>query len=412
MRERNIVGLDIGTSNVRCLVAQVKDEKKQPQILGVGQVPSFGLRRGVVVDMEETVKNIVGAVEAAERTSGVSIEEAIVNVGGSDIESRQSKGVIAVSRADGEISVEDTERAISAASAISLPQNREVIHVLPQRFTVDGQEAIKDPVGMNGVRLEVDVLIVDSSTPNLKNLRKCLDEAGLDPLKFVVSPLAAASSVLTKRQKELGCLLVDLGGGTTGLTVFEEGDILHTNVLPIGGSHITNDIAILLRTSVDVAEKVKLEFGSCLPEEIDRKEMIDLKKLGGEEKSSRRETAEIIEARVAEMAELINKELKKIDREGLLPAGVILVGGGAKLPGLCDLMKEKLKLPVQIGFPSEFEGIVEKIDDPSFSVVAGLITSLFKKTTPSKGGANLGLNLPSFGMTVGKMKKWFKGFMP
>ncbi len=412
MREQNIVGLDIGTSNIRCVVAQIKDEKSKPQIMGIGHSPSFGLRRGVVVDVEEAVKNIVAAVESAERTSGITIEEVIVNVGGSDIESRQSKGVIAVSRADGEISHEDTKRAVSAAAAISLPQNREIVHVIPQRFTVDGQPAIKDPVGMSGVRLEVDVLLVDSSTPYIKNLKKALEEAGLDVSSLVVSPLAAATAVLTKRQKELGALVVDFGGGTTGLVVFEEGDILQTKILPVGSSHITNDIAILLRTSVDVAEKVKLEFGTCLPGDIDRKDMVDLEKLGGEGKHSKKELAEIIEARVAELAELINEELKKIDREGLLPAGVILVGGGAKLPGLCDLMKDKLKLPIQIGFPSEFDGVVEKIDDPSFATAAGLITWLAEGTEP---GRNKLLNLPllpSFGGTVGKMKKWLKEFMP
>lgn len=414
MREQNIIGLDIGTSNVRCVVAQIKDGKAKPQILGIGQVPSFGLRKGVVVDVEEAVKNIVTSVEGAERTSGVNIEEAIVNVGGNDIAARQSKGVIAVSRADGEISQEDVARSISAASAISLPQNREIIHILPQRFTVDGQEEIKDPVGMNGVRLEVDVLMVDASSPYLKNLKKSLDESGIDIKNLVVSPLAAASSVLTKRQKELGSLVLDFGGGTTGMAVFEEGDILHTKILPVGSSHITNDIAILLRTSVDVAEKVKLEFGNCVPGEVSKKEVIDLEKLGGQGQHSKYEVAEIIEARVLELAELINKELKEIDREGLLPAGVILVGGGAKLPGLCDLMKEKLRLPVQIGFPSEFEGVVEKIDDPAFATAAGLISwFLQNQERGQKGRMNINMpSLPSLGNSKDKIKKWFKGFMP
>ncbi len=413
MREQNIVGLDIGTSNVRCVVAQFKDEKTKPQILGIGQIPSFGLRRGAVVDVEEAVKGVAAAIEGAERTSGFTIEDALVNVGGSDIEARQSKGVIAVSRADGEISREDTGRAVSAASAISLPQNREIIHILPQCFTVDGQDAIKDPVGMSGVRLEVDVLLVDGSTPYLKNLRKCLDESGIESPDLVAGPLAAASAVLSKRQKELGALVLDIGGGTTGLAVFEEGEILHTMVLPVGGASITNDIAILLRTSVDVAEKVKMEFGTCLPGEVNKKEMINLEKLGGEGEYSKHEVAEIIEARVAEMAELVNGELKKIDREGLLPAGVILVGGGAKLPGLCDLFKEKLKLPAQVGFPSGFDGVIEKIDDPSFATAAGLILWAFREEQDRGGKNSFRMpHLPSFGHLVNKIKKGFRGFMP
>ena len=413
MREQNIIGLDIGTSNIRCIVAQIKDGKSKPQILGIGQTPSFGLRRGVVVDVEEAVKNVVTAVETAERTSGINIEEVVANAGGSDISSRQSKGVIAVSRADGEISPEDISRAISAASAISLPQNRETIHVLPQRFTVDGQEQIKDPVGMNGVRLEVDVLMVDVSSPYLKNLRKTLDESGLDPQALVASPLAAAVAVLTKRQKELGVLVLDFGGGTTGLAVFEEGDILHIKILPIGSAHITNDIAILLRTAVDVAEKVKLEFGNCVPSQVAKKEMIDLEKLGGEGQYAKQEVAEIIEARVSELADLINKELKEIDREGLLPAGVVLVGGGAKLPGLCDLLKEKLRLPVQVGFPAEFEGVVEKIDDPAFATAAGLIGWFLQGREENKNNKTINLpSLPSMGHSINKIKKWFRGFAP
>jgi cell division protein FtsA len=410
-KEKIIVGLDVGTCNVRVAVAQVKNGM-QPQILGVGKAISAGMRKGVVVDIEETIKNIKEAVQFAERISGVPIERVFVGIGGSHISCRMSRGVIAVSRADGEISQEDRERAISAASAISLQPNREILHVLPRRFIVDGQEAIKDPVGMRGVRLEVDALIVEGSTPFIKNLIKCVRESDLDEAGLLLTVLADSHAVLTKRQKELGVLLLDLGGGTTGLTVYEEGDILHCQILPVGNMHITNDIAIGLRTSIEAAEKIKLEYGSVLPDAIGKKDMIDLTRIGeAEGQASRQQVAEIVEARVSEILDLVNKELKKIDRAGLLPAGAVLVGGGAKIPGLVELTKEKLKLPVQIGYPQGLEGIVDQIDDPGFATVCGLILSALSDEIKTEGRRSFD-NLTDVWSTVDKIKDWFKGFAP
>lgn len=412
-REKIIVGLDVGTCNVRAVVAQARDEFK-PQILGVGKALSGGLRKGVVVDLEEVVKNVHEALQLAERISGLQIEEVFVGLGGSHISCRPSRGVIAVSRADGEISEEDKTRAISAASAISLTPNREILHVLPRRFTVDGQDAIKDPVGMSGVRLEVDALIIEGATPYIKNLIKCVREADVEEEGLLLSCLADSQAVLTKRQKELGVLLLDLGGGTTGLAVYEEGDILHCQILPVGGMHITNDIAIGLRTSIDTAEKIKLEYGSALPENVGKKEIVDLSHLGETDgQVSRLQVVEIIEARVSEILDLVNKELKKIDRAGLLPAGVVLVGGGAKLPGLVELAKEKLKLPVQIGSPRGLEGIIDQIDDPEFATACGLILSALSDEVKTEGGRSTFENLTdNVGPTVNKIKKWLKGFAP
>ncbi len=412
-REKIIVGLDVGTCNIRAAVAHQVRDGFSPQILGVGKAVSSGLRKGVVVDLEETTKNIKEALQLAERISGVQIEQVFVGIGGSHISCRLSRGVIAVSRADGEISEEDKARAVSAASAVSLAPNREILHILPRRFTVDGQTAIKDPVGMNGVRLEVDALIVEGATPFIKNLIKCIREADIDEAGLLLACLADSRAVLTKRQKELGVLLLDLGGGTTGLTVYEEGDILHCQILPVGSMHITNDIAIGLRTSIDAAEKIKLEYGSALADSIGKKEMIDLARLGeGDGQVSRLQVAEIVEARVSEILDLVNKELKKIDRAGLLPAGVVLVGSGAKLPGLVELTKEKLKLPVQIGFPQGLEGIIDQIDDPGFATVCGLILSaLSDEIKPESHGAFEGIT-DNIGPTVSKIKKWLKGFAP
>jgi len=412
-REQIIVGLDVGTCFIRTVVAKVRADQTKPQVIGVSQIPSFGLRKGIVVDIEEAVKNITQSVQEAERSSGLSIERVYVSLSGNHIIPKISKGVVAVSRADGEVSQEDVSRAINAASAISISQNREILHVLPRNFSVDNQDGIKDPVGMSGVRLEVDALIIEGATPFIKNLTKCISEAGLEVEELILSPLAASRAALSKRQKELGVLALDLGGGTAGLTVFEEGDIIHSCVLPVGSSHITNDIAIGLRGSIDLAEKVKLEYGSALAVEINKKDTIDLSKLGLEEKAiiSRVQVAEIIEARLSEILELVNKELKNIDRQGLLPAGVVLLGGGAKIPGLVDLAKEELRLPAQVGFPLELEGVVDEVDDPAFATAIGLVLWGMDNRMKTAGR---GIALPQLSITptISKIKNWLKGFLP
>jgi cell division protein FtsA len=415
-RQKIIVGLDVGSSNIRAAVAQAPKEEGQPfQILGVGQAKAQGMRKGVVADIDETIKNIKEAVRNAERTSGLQIESAIVSLGGDHLSCRNSKGVIAVSRADGEISKEDTERAVSAAAAISLGANREIIQIIPRQFSVDNETPIKNPVGMSGIRLEVDVLIIDGCGPYIKNLVKCVDEAGVEIEALVPSPLAAARSVLDKRQKELGVLVLDIGGGTTGFSVFEEGDVIDNCILPVGSGHITNDLAIGLRCPIDVAEKIKLEYGSVLSDEINKRDTINLEKLGGEAGHvSRQKVAEIIEARAAEIFELAHKRLKQIDRAGLLPSGVVLVGGGAKLPGLVDLAKAKLRLPAQIGFPIHFEGVVEQVDDPSFAAVLGLIlwSGEASEDLRPRRARLFNLSLASGAPIFQKFKNWFKGFLP
>lgn len=411
-RDNILCSLDIGSNNVRAVVAQAVFGQDKPQILGVGVAPSFGLRRGVVVDIGETVRSIKQAVDEAEKSAGISIDNALVNIGGNHISCRSSRGVVAVSRADGEISEEDKERAIKAAKAISIPQNRELLHVIPRYFMVDEEKFIKDPVGMSGVRLEADTILIEGATPSIKNLAKCLQESDISIDNLVLSGLAAAKSVLTKRQKELGVLVLDFGGGTTGFTAFEEGDIMHTCVLPIGGSHITNDLAIGLRTSVDVAEKVKLEFGSALPSAISKKENVDLSKLdaGEEENISRKYVAEIIHARLNEIFDLANKELKRIDRQGLLPAGVVLAGGGAKMPGIVEMAKEELRLPIQVGYPIGVEGVLNRVDDPSFATAIGLILWGFQEY----GGTMARRKNPfaDFNKSFANLQKWFKAFIP
>lgn len=402
-----IIGLDVGTAKVRVVVASIKGkEELKPRIIGVGESNSSGMRKGVVVDIEEMTKSIKRAIEQAERSSGISVERAYVSIGGSHIKAKISKGIVAVSRADEEVSESDVLRAINNASAVSLDPNREVIHVIPREFSIDGQEGIQDPRGMTGVRLEVDTLIVDGLSPYIKNLRKCLSNAGVEIEGLVLNVLAASQSVLSRKQKELGVLVLDLGGGTVGMTIYEEKKLVHIHVLPIGSAHITNDIAIGLRISIEAAEKVKLNYGSCLSEEVSKKDTIDLSKIDEKEEGivNQKEIAKIIEARIEEICSLVNKELKKIDKERLLPSGVVLVGGGSKTLGIIDLLKQRLKLPVQMGYAQGINGLVDKVDDPCFATAIGLIFwALEMRDQPT---------LPSAINTIEKIKRWFRNFLP
>ena len=415
-----IVALDIGSSNIRTVIAQVIPEGK-PRIIGIGSVFSEGMRRGVIVDLEDVSKSIKDSIERAEKMAGVAVRDVYVSVGGSHINSIETRGVIAVGKADGEVTEDDVERVIEASQAVSLSYNQEILHIGPQKFILDNQEGIKDPVGMNGVRLEMQGILITGFSPHLKNLSKCIYNAGFEISGFIVAPLAAARAVLNKRQEELGVALVDVGGGTTSLAVYEERELIHLAVVPVGAGHITNDVAIGLRTSIDVAEKIKIEYGSALPSEIGKQEQINLSEIDSSEEGSvsRHHVAEIIEARMEEVLIMIEKELKKINRSALLPAGAVMTGGGAKLQGIVDVAKETLKLPAQVGFPTELSGLIDKVDDPSFSVAVGMILWGIENDTVnipndidgSKNGfgKNVLNNLPMKEMTD-NMKKWFKKF--
>ncbi len=411
-RDSIIVGLDIGTQFVRTTMVQLSEEAESLDIIGVGVAPSAGIRRANVVDVDETVKAISSSIEEAERVSGMPVSTAFVNVSGNHIESENSRGVVAVSRADSEIGREDTNRAVEAAKAVAVPPNKEIIHVIPREFIVDGQEGIKDAIGMNGIRLEVEAHVISASTPSIKNLTKCVYQAGIDVDELVYSGLAAGSGVLTKRQRELGAVVIDIGAGVTDVAVYEEGDVLHSAVIPIGGGHISNDIAIGLRTDTDIAERVKLEYAHAIPKEVREKEEIDLASLthGESQKVSRRLIAEITEARVLEILTLVRKELRKIDRDGKLPAGVVLTGGTSKLPGIVDATKDFLGLPTQVGFPREFGGMVDKVDDPSFATSVGLVVWGMENSESHRTNS-LFSNLPG-GRYIDKVKSVVKNFLP
>ncbi len=410
------VGLDIGSSNVRTVIAQKFEDEEKPRVMGVGIVPSAGVRRGIVADVEETIKSISGSIENAEKTSGIAVSKAIVSVGGVHITSQESQGVIASGRADGEINSEDVARALTAAETVSLPSNMEIIHTIPRSYTVDDQKNIKDPIGMNGVRLEINALLILGSTPFIKNLSKCVYQANVEIEDLVFSALAASKAALNKRQKELGVVLVDIGGGTTSLAVYEEGELVQVGVVPVGGGHITNDIAIGLRTSIDVAEKVKINYGSALPSDISKKDQVNLAEIESSEEGgvSRRHVAEIIEARLEEIFTMVDKELRKTDRSGMLPAGAVIVGGGAKLPGVVDLAKKVLRLPAQTGFPVELGGIIDKVDEPGYVTAVGLALWGMEDVSDRSAGIKIpGIDgLPRVGQTVDKMKEWLRKFLP
>ena len=399
-----LFALDIGSCNIRAVVGEILPNLPL-QIVAAHVSEAQGIRRGQIFDIEDAANSIQTNIEEIEKKIGERPTEIICSIGGSHIQSTASRGVVAVSRADGEVSQEDVDRVIKAAEAISLPKNKEILHVLPRQFILDKEEGIKDPRGMHGVRLEVEAEVIFGFTPYINNLVKSVEEAGIGVKNLVFSTLAGSEAVLSKRQKELGCLVLNLGGGSTGLCVFEEGDLLSASVLPIGASHITNDIAIAFQLPIDVAEKLKLKYGFAQINDISKKEEINLKEVEGEEKVIlRRKLAEVIEARNIEILELVGKDLKKIGRERLLPGGVIVIGGGAKMPGIEELIKKELHLPCQIGFPKDVEGIVDKIDDPSFATAVGLLIWDLKEEKPQRK--------IKIGKTFSRIKRWIEGILP
>lgn len=366
------VGLDIGTSTVRCVVGMFDHNNgNRPSIIGHGQAPNHGMRRGTVVHVDDVAEAILHAVTEAERISGKSIKHATVNVNGPHVSGLNSQGVIAISTANREITAEDRLRVEEAATIVSLPANREIVQFFAKNYSLDGQHNIKEPVGMHGVRLEVDAHIVTASSPNLRNLDQALEKAEIQPTHHTVSGLAASEAVLTRQQKEAGVGLVDIGAGTTNLIVFEDGEVQYVAVLPVGGQHLTNDLAIGLKTDLDVAEQVKLKHADLRPDAKKAKVTV---KVGDKNHDFDPDTiAMIVEARTEELLELVDKELQKIKRARKLPGGMVLTGGTAKLPGLEDLAREKLQLPARVGKLRGVGGLVDTVEDQGFITAVGLM---------------------------------------
>ena len=407
-------GLDIGSSSIRVVTLERQPDNSW-QVIGVAERPAEGVAKGMVTNIEDLVSAVSEVLEQSERMTGLPIESAVVGISGTHIKTLESNGVVAVAKADKEITDEDVARAIEAAQAVATPANYEILHVIPKDFTVDNQSGIKDPVGMTGVRLEVATQIIIGLSSQIKNLTKCIYRAGIDVDDLVFSILACSESTLTKRQKELGVALLNIGSQTTNLIVYEEGEVLHTAVLPIGSNHITADIAIGLRTAIETAETIKLELVKLDFKKVSKRDEVDLSKYSSTEKERTmvplKHICEIARARVEEIFSLVDKELKKINRSGLLPSGIVLTGGGSKLDGILELAKDKFKLPAFEGKPLGVEqSPVDKVNDQSYAVALGLAVwgtqGVVRKSR---------LQLPKFSSVdevVGKMKDWFKSLLP
>jgi cell division protein FtsA len=366
------VGLDVGTSTVRCIVGMPDpNDSSKFSIIGYGSAPNVGMRRGVVVYADDVAESIVKAITEAERLAGVRIHSATVNVNGAHISGTDSKGVIAISAANREITVEDRLRVEEAATIIQLPPNREIVQVFAKNYRLDGQDNIKDPVGMHGVRLEVETHIITAATPNLRNLDTALEKAQLTANRHTLSSLAAAEAVLNRQQKEAGTVLLDIGAGTTNLVIIEDGEVQHVAVLPIGGMHVTNDLAIGLKTDLDIAEQVKLQHAQIGEKPKKTPAVIEMHKR--QYHFDNEEITMISEARIDELFDYVEKELHKVKRWRKLPGGVVLVGGTANLPGLANFTKEKLQLAARVGHPHSLTGLVEKVSDPAAVTAIGLM---------------------------------------
>ena len=391
-RDKVITGIDIGSFKVAVVICSlVKD--KPPAVIGVSSVESQGIKKGQIVDIEAAVQSISKGVELAEKMAGVSSSSAVVSVGGAHIASINSKGVVAVAQPEGEITAADVKRVIEAAKAVSLPSAREIIHVLPRDFTVDGQMGIKDPRGMTGVRLEVETQIVTGSSTAIHNLVKCVSQVGIDVASIAYSGLASAQSVLTETEKELGVILIDIGAGTTDLAIFIEGALSYSSVLTVGARNVTNDIAVGLRVSLESAEKIKMFLSQnskvktmIEPEEVliekprtpvKSSDELDISSLGLTEeikKVSKRTLIEgIIRPRLSEIFTLVGLEIQKSGFVGMTPAGIVITGGGAETVGILDSARQKLGMPSRVGLPTGLSGLVDELRGPQFATIVGLI---------------------------------------
>lgn len=420
-KTRVVAGIDIGSSKIATLIGQYSEEDGRLSLVGVSQVPSRGIRKGQIVDIEQAAGSVIEAVERAERMAGYSLDRAFVSIGGGHIESRNSHGVVAVADPRGEVNNSDVERVIDAARAISMPESREIIHVLPREYKVDGETQVKDPEGMSAIRLEVETHLITASSTASKNILKCINEVGVSTEALVFSGLADSYSVLTETEKELGVVLVDVGGGTTSLAVFIEGSITYSSVLPIGAKNVTNDVAAGLRISLDVAEKIKILLSKTKKGDEDKEgDEIELSHLGVEEtekKVSRKTLVEgIIRPRLNEIFTMVGMELSSAGVAGKTPSGIVITGGGALCVGAQESARRMLSLPVRIGKPEGVTGLIDEIDNPSYAVAVGLV--LFGSQTEGKASAWPGADIfskfeqiPVRGM-IGKISDLIKNLLP
>ena len=410
-KENIIVGLDIGTTKICAIVGNVTEEGID--IVGIGTSPSRGLRKGVVINIESTVASIKKAVEEAELMAGCEIKSVYAGIAGGHIKGFNSQGIIAIKNR--EVSTEDVKRVIDAAKAIAIPMDREVIHILPQEFIIDDQDGIREPLGMSGVRLEAKVHIVTGAVASAQNIIKSCMRAGLDVADIVLEQLASSEAVLSAEEKELGVALVDIGGGTTDIAIFIDGAIKHTSVLSLGGNQMTNDIAVGLRTPMAEAEKIKQKYGCCLSSMVGKDETIEVPSVGGRKPRvlSRQLLAEILEPRVQEIFDLVNREIIKSGYEDVIASGVVITGGSTILEGMPELAEQVFNLPVRRGVPANIGGLIDVVNSPVYATGVGLVVYGSKNATvefpthSSKGGGN---DDSLFRRVARRMKEWFGEF--
>ncbi|HPS59209.1 MAG TPA: cell division protein FtsA [Spirochaetota bacterium] len=369
-----IVGLDIGTTKT-CAVIGFLNENNQVEVAGVGVAPSTGMKNGVIVNIDNTAASIVKAIEDAELMAGYDVTSVYVGISGQHIKGENSKGVVAIANRNRTISSLEVKRVIEAAQAIVIPVDREIMHVLSKEFTVDDQSGIKDPVGMSGVRLEAEVHIITAATTSIQNMIKAVAKSGLQHRDIIFNPLASADAVLAKDERELGVALIDLGGGTTDMVVYMEGGVAYSAVLPVGSIHVTNDISIGLRTSIESAEMIKKKFGCADLSLVDSAEMVEVPSVGGRapRRLFRQELTQIIQPRVSEIMEMIDHELVKSGKKDMLAAGIVLTGGGSMLDGSVEAAERVFNMPVRIGIPGDIAGLKDVVATPQYANGVGLL---------------------------------------
>lgn len=414
-----ITGLEIGSSKIATIIAQIQVDEvsfsKQVNILGASSFESKGVKKGQIVNIEEVVDSTINSVEAAERMAGYNIDKAYVSLGGAHIFSQNSHGVVAVSQPEGEITEEDVDRVVEAASAVSLPSSREIVHIIPKEYIVDGEPNVRDPIGMTGVRLEVYTHLITASSAAVKNLKKALNEVGIEVLEFVYSGLASSEAVLTDTEKELGCVLVDIGGGTTSIAAFIDGSLSFSADIPVGANNVTNDLAIGLRVSLENAEKIKIALSNAKKKkskELGVSDKIDLSSLGVkiERKISRKTLTDgIIRPRLNEIFTMVRLRLEKEGLSARVPSGAILTGGGADTVGALDSAKRMLSLPARIGNPRGVSGLIDDIINPAYATPVGLVK--YASAREQIEGVGGKFKLPVKGI-FGKLINFVKDILP
>ena len=404
-----VVGLDVGTTKICAVVGQIDDDGAI-DIIGIGVHPSKGLRKGVVVNIDSTVESIQKAVHEAELMSGVQISSAFVGIAGGHIKGFNSRGVIAISGKGREVTQADVDRVIDAAKAVALPVDREVIHVLPQEFIIDDQGGIKEPLGMSGVRLEAEVHIVTAAVTSAQNIIKCVNRAEIEVSDIVLEQLASAEATLLPDEKELGVVLLDIGGGTTGMAIFLRGSIWHSSVISLGGEHITNDIAIGLRTPTHEAEEIKKRYGCAMTSLVKGDETIEVPSVGGRKARvlSRQLLCEIIQPRVEEIFSLVHREVQKTGYEDAIAAGIVITGGTSKMEGMVELAEQIFDLPVRMGVPKGVGGLVDVISSPQHATGVGLV--LYGSANRTQRRFRRASDRVIFNKVFSRMKEWFDSY--